>query len=86
MLSGNIAQPPTVPNIKSISALPSLNSVALKWSSDVGRTYRVQYRDDISVGTWQYATGELSATKTNTAVTLSVSGVTNRFYRIAQVR
>jgi len=86
MLSGNIAQPPTVPKVLSILALPALSSVALKWSSDVGRVYRVQYRDDISAGIWQYATGELSATKTNTAATINVSGAAKRFYRIAQVR
>jgi len=79
-------QPPTVPKVLSILALPALSSVALKWSSDVGRVYRVQYRDDISAGIWQYATGELSATKTNTAATINVSGAAKRFYRIAQVR
>jgi hypothetical protein len=86
MLSGNIAQPPILPRITSIAALTASNMVALKWSSEVGRYYRVQYEDDISSGSWQYATGELSATKTNTAISLSVTGVTNRFYRIAQVR
>jgi len=86
LLSGNIAQPPSLPLITSIAAITTSNTVALKWSSDVGRVYRVQYRDDISSGSWQYGTSELSATKTNTAVVLSVTGITNRFYRIAQVR
>ena len=86
LLSGNIAQPPSLPLITSIAAITTSNTVALKWSSDVGRVYRVQYRDDISSGSWQYGTSELSATKTNTAVVLSVAGITNRFYRIAQVR
>jgi len=86
LLSGNIAQPPILPLITSIAAITTSNTAALKWSSDVGRVYRVQYRDDIASGSWQYGTGELSATKTNTAVVLSVTGITNRFYRIAQVR
>ena len=86
LLSGNIAQPPIPPLITSIAAITTSNTVALKWSSDAGRVYRVQYRDGISSGSWQYATSELSATKTNTAVVLSVTGTTNRFYRIAQVR
>lgn len=86
MLSGNIAQHPILPQIISIAALTASNMVALKWSSEVGRYYRVQYEDDISSGSWQYATGELSATKTNTAISLGVTGVTNRFFRIAQVR
>jgi hypothetical protein len=48
---------------------------------------RVQYKDNLAPSTsWQYATGEMSATKTNTAIALSASGVTNRFYRIVQLR
>ncbi len=86
MLSGNIALPPTTPNIFSIYPITTSNTVALAWSSDVGRVYRVQYVDNITSGVWQNATGELSATKTNTVATIPVSGVTNRFYRIAQVR
>jgi len=86
MLSGNTAQAPIVPNITSMAALTVSNTVALKWSSEVGRVYRIQYRDNIASGSWQYATSELSATKTNTAVTVSVAGLTNRFYRVAQIR
>jgi hypothetical protein len=86
MLSGNIALPPATPNIFSIYPITTSNTVALAWSSDVGRVYRVQYVDNITSGVWQNATGELSATKTNTVATIPVSGVTNRFYRIAQVR
>ena len=85
-LSGNIAQPPVLPQITSISALTVSNLVALKWASDVGRNYLVQSRDDLASGSWLDTSGELSATKTNTAVTLYVGGVTNQFYRIVQVR
>jgi len=60
--------------------------VALKWASEVGRIYRLQSRDVLASGSWVDATGELSATKTNTAVLLYVGGVTNQFYRVAQVR
>ncbi len=88
MLSGNIAQPPILPNITSIAAITSSNTTALAWSSEVGRVYRVQYVDALSSSNnvWQYTSSELSATKTNTAVTLDVTGVTNRFYRVVQVR
>lgn len=86
LLSGNVAQPPILPQISEILSLYASNTVALKWSCDVGRVTRVQYEDNLSSGLWQYATGELSATKTNTAVVLSASGITNRFYRIVQVR
>ena len=86
LLSGNIPQPPILPQITSISALTTSNLVALKWTSEVGRIYRLQSRDVLASGSWVDATGELSATKTNTAVLLYVGGVTNQFYRVAQVR
>jgi Subtilase family len=86
LLSGNIAQPPIPPTITSISALTISDSTALKWASDVGRIYRVQYRNDLASGSWQYASGELSATKTNTAFTVSTAGASSQFYRIVQVR
>jgi hypothetical protein len=86
MLSGNLAQPPVLPMLTAISAQTVSNTVSLKWSSDVGRVYRVQSRSNIVSGTWAYATGELSATKTNTAVLLPAAGVPSQFYRIVQVR
>jgi len=86
LLSGNIAQPPILPFVNSISALTTTNLVALKWNSEVGRVYRVQSRNDLVTDSWQDAIGEVSATKTNTAVALYVGGITNQFYRIVQVR
>jgi hypothetical protein len=87
-LSGNIAQPAIQPKITEISSFPASNTVALKWTCDVGRSCRIQYASPLSSGSnnWQFATGELSATKTNTAFVLSTAGVTNQFYRIVQVR
>jgi hypothetical protein len=87
MLSGNVAQPPIQPKITQITAFPASNTVALKWTCDVGRVCRIQYVNSLaSSNNWQYASGELSATKTNTAFALSTAGLTNRFYRIVQVR
>ena len=86
MLSGNVAQPPTTPRITSIMPIAASNTVALAWTSDVGRVYRVQSENSLTGSSWQYATGELTATKTNTAAVLYVGGLTNQFYRIAQIR
>jgi hypothetical protein len=87
MLSGNVAQPPIQPKITQITAFPASNTVALKWTCDVGRVCRIQYVNSLACSNnWQYASGELSATKTNTAFALSTAGVTNQFYRIVQVR
>jgi hypothetical protein len=87
MLSGNIAQPPIQPKITQITPFPASNTVALKWTCDVGRVCRVQYLNALAASNnWQYATGELSVTKTNTAFAFSTAEVTNQFYRIVQVR
>jgi hypothetical protein len=86
LLSGNLPQPPTLPNIASISALTVSNTVALKWATDVGRIYRVQANADLTTTNWSYMTGELSATKTNAAVVLYAGGTNTQFYRVVQVR
>jgi len=86
LLSGNIAQPPTLPKIASLNAYTVSNTVAVKWATDVGRVYRVQGNGDLKTTNWSYSTGELSATKTNTAVVLSIGSATNQFYRVVQVR
>lgn len=66
-------------------AQASTNTVALLWAANVGRTYQVQHRDLVDSGTWSPATGEISATKTNVAVELPLSG-SSRFYRLVRVR
>lgn len=84
--SGNVAQaaPPLL--ITSI-AMTSSNTIALQWNSVVGRVYQVRHRNDVATGTWSNSTGEISATKTNVAVSLSVpGGVDTRFYRLVQLR
>jgi len=88
LMSGNIAQPAIEPSITQITAGPTSNTVALKWACDVGRVCRAVYVETLlsTNNNWQFATGELSATKTNTSVLLSTAGVTNRFYRVLQVR
>jgi len=86
MLSGNIAQSPIQPKITQITAYAATNTIALKWACDVGRVCRVQSINSLSATNWQFATGELSATKTNTAFVLPTTSLTNQFYRIVQVR
>jgi len=86
LLSGNIAQPPTLPKIASLNAYTVSNTVAVKWATDVGRVYRVQANSNLKTTNWLYSTGELSATKTNTAVVLPIVSATNQFYRVVQVR
>jgi hypothetical protein len=85
-VSGNTPQTAPAPAITSITAFSS-NVVSLRWPSVVGRVYQVQHRDDGANGSWSASTGEISATKTNVAVNLSLpTGATRRFFRVAQLR
>jgi hypothetical protein len=86
IMSGNVVQPPTIPQITAISALTVSNIAAIKWSTDVGRVYKVQSRSDLASGSWSDTSGELSATKTNTADTFYIGGTSQQFYRVVQVR
>jgi len=62
------------------------NAVALAWSSEAGRIYKVQSKGDGASGSWADAAGELSATKTNTAALIYAGGQNRQFYRVDQVR
>ena len=86
MLSGNVPQPPIPWTNTSIHPIFTSNEVALAWGSDFGRAYRVQSNTDLASTNWQYATGELSATKTNIAIVLPLSSTNYAFYRIVQIR
>jgi trimeric autotransporter adhesin len=83
LLSGNLPQPQ--PALTLGKPLINGTNAFLKWPSVVGRTYRVQYKDNLSTAGWTDATGEISSTKTNVAVNVSAASV-QRFYRVVQVR
>lgn len=84
LLIGNVpqAEPPLV--IQSITQTGS-NTIALQWPANVGRVYQVQARANVNLGSWSAVSGDISATKTNVAVTVSMSG-SERFYRVARLR
>ena len=83
LISGNIAQPQ--PALAIGTPLVIGTNAFLKWPSVVGRIYRVQYKGDLNTAAWTDATGEISSTKTNVAVTVPASSA-QRFYRVVQVR
>lgn len=84
LLAGNVAQTEPALVIQNIAQTGS-STVALLWPANVGRVYQVQSRANVDSGTWTAATGEISATKTNVAVEVTMSGDT-RFYRVARRR
>jgi len=59
-------------------------SVTLTWSSQAGKTYRVESKDDLNQANWS-PQGDYNATDSTTTATLSISGAPRRYYRIQQV-
>lgn len=84
LVSGNIAQPKP-PLVLASPLVVSPNQAALSWPSVVGLRYQVQYKDDLNVTNWTSIGGEVSATKTNVAVTTAFTNAI-RFYRVAELQ
>ncbi len=59
--------------------------VAISWDSEVGRSYRLQFKDDLAAETWTDLS-EVTATATLTSLTDTIGGATQRFYRIQQMQ
>ncbi len=87
LISGNAPQPE--PALEITDDLGETNFISLRWSSVVGRVYQVQCQTNIvfSEG-WLPASGEIAATRTNTAVRLPLlhTNAPSCFYRIRRVR
>jgi hypothetical protein len=83
VVSGNEPQPkPAL--VLTPPLLSQTNTVVnLKWPSVVGLRYRVQYKGDLNQTNWTDASGDISATKTNTAFSENLSS-SNRFYRVME--
>ena len=85
IISGNIPQPKPALQVGPPLVSHTNQVVNLKWPSVVGLRYRVVYNDNLGQTNWYYASGEISATKTNTYFWENC--VTNsRFYRILEVQ
>jgi len=57
--------------------------VTLSWNTVAGRTYRVQYKSDLSEPSWTDLAGDITADATAaTKVDSSISGARQRYYRI----
>jgi hypothetical protein len=63
----------------------SANSVAtLGWTSQSGKTYRLEYKDDLNQTSWS-TLGDFNATSSITSATNAVSGTPQRYYRVQQL-
>jgi subtilisin-like proprotein convertase family protein len=72
----------TYPQPTITSTTYSSNNVQLVWSTLPGPAYQVQYRTNLTAGTWQNLGSPIPGTGTSLGVTDSVTGGPMRFYRI----
>ena len=87
LISGNAPQPE--PALEITDDLSETNFISLRWPSVVGRVYQVQYQTNIVFSEeWLPASGEIAATRTNTAVRLPLlhTNAPSCFYRIRRLR
>ena len=84
VLSGIVAQ--AEPALRITDMMMLAGSPVVKWDSAVGRFYRVEARSDVASGTWAAVSGEIAATKAQTAFTVSPTADSQRYFRIVRVR
>jgi hypothetical protein len=60
--------------------------MSITWSTFAGRTYRLQYKDDLSAPNWTDLAPDITANGDTTTVTDSVQNAAQRFYRILLVQ
>jgi len=69
------------PRITSITVSPA-GVVNLQWTSFVGKTYRVEYKSDLSAAIWVPLGGNVLATGSISSATDNVGANTRRFYQV----
>jgi hypothetical protein len=82
--AANTAAPPPAPQLLGLSVSPT-GQVTLRWSTQPGRTYRVEATAALASGVWRNA-GQLTATGTEAVLTdTGVGGARTQFYRVVWV-
>ena len=66
-----------------IAAPPILGDVSVSWKAAPGRSYRVQYKDELSETNWKDLTGTVAVVGTRASIVdKTVGTVGRRFYRV----
>ncbi len=66
-----------------ITSVSAANGVAtVTWTSQAGKTYRLLYKDNLTVANWSVVPGDVAATGATASKTNSVGNVAQRFYRV----
>jgi hypothetical protein len=82
MIMVGAAQPPGF----ALLSIGAANGVTtLTWSSEPGRTYRLQYKDAIAATNWSDVTPDVVAYTSTTTATNSAGNTGQRFYRILRI-
>lgn len=68
--------------ITTISAIAA-GTVQFTWNSVAGQTYRVQFKDQLTGGTWSNLDGIITATGTTTSVSDAFPTNATRYYRVS---
>ena len=79
----NVILSPPPPLVLSITRLPG-NEVQLCWNSDTGRLYQVQYRPDLTTGTWTNTGSLLPGNGSNYCTALGVTNSAEEYFRVVQ--
>jgi len=75
-----VAPPPTIESVVS-----SNGNVTIDWSAIAGRTYRVQFKADLTETTWNDLAGEVLATEATAMKTDFSVSANQRYYRVVLV-
>jgi hypothetical protein len=67
------------------TSLSSDGSLLLTWNSEEGRTYQVQYKDDLNEAAWKNAGSVIATGTLSTSSQELIPGVALRFYRVVQL-
>ncbi len=73
----------SLPNVPATTRNVGTGDVTLTWASESGRTYIVQYRDDLLAGNWQPLATVPATGPTASYIDTTAALVPHRFYRIA---
>jgi hypothetical protein len=76
-----ISQTPNLPSVQISSITLSNSTIQITWPAYVGKTYRLQYRDDLAAATWNSLAPDVTATSTTASAVISTTGA-HRFFRI----
>ena len=71
------------PAIRSVRQLDGF--ITLTWEAIPSRTYRVQYKDELSQPSWVDISGDVVAQSSTASKTVEGSAADQRFYRIIVV-